>query len=55
MIENNKPIPEPLDEFKDVDRMSRYFEDFFVKHMKRAFSLESTNPLEEDKGDNSEN
>ena len=55
MIENNKPIPEPLDEFKDVDRMSRYFEDFFVKHMKRAFDLEPTNLLEEDEGDTNEN
>ena len=43
------------DEFKDVDRMSRYFEDFFVKHMKWAFDLEPTNLLEEDEGDKTEN
>ena len=52
MIENNKPIPEPLEEFKDVDNMSKYFENFFVKHMKRAFDLESQNILEDDNGVN---
>lgn len=39
-IEDEEPIPEASDEFKDVDGIWNYIEKFFVKHMKRIFGVE---------------
>lgn len=40
-IENEEPIPEPLDEFKDVDNFRKYITEWFIKPMARIFELDS--------------
>lgn len=47
-IEETEPIPEPSEEFKDVDGIRKYIEKWYVKHMKKVFGLESTTEAESD-------
>lgn len=42
-IENEEPIPEPLDEFKDVDGFQKYINEWFVKPFARIFDLDMSN------------
>ena len=39
-IENEEPIPEALEEFKDVDGFKKYIEEWFVKPFARIFDLD---------------
>ncbi len=39
-IEEDEPIPEPRDEFKDVDGIGRYINEWFVGHFSRMFGME---------------
>lgn len=39
-IENEEPIPDALDEFKDVDGFREYIEEWFVKPFARIFDLD---------------
>lgn len=41
-IEETEPIPEPSEEFKDVDRIQNYVDKWFVKHMKKVLGLDSS-------------
>jgi len=45
-FENEHPIPEPHDSWKDVDGIGRYVRTFFLGHMARMFGKE--NPYEEE-------
>lgn len=47
-IEETEPIPEPTEEFKDVDGIRKYIDKWFVKHMKKVFGLEDTTSAESD-------
>lgn len=47
-IEEEEPIPEAIDEFKDVDGILGYIQKFFVKHMSRIFGLEEDDIDEEE-------
>ena len=38
--EQNHPLPEIAEEFKDVDRIEKYFERIFVKPMRRTLGIE---------------
>ena len=40
-IENERPIPQVADEFKDVDKLGHYINKWFTTQMKRVFELES--------------
>lgn len=40
-IEEEEPIPEPLPQFKDVDKIRYYIETFFTKHIKKVFGIGS--------------
>lgn len=51
-IENEEPIPEPLEFFKDVDNFRKYVTEWFVKPFARVFELDSDSVLEEDEDDN---
>ena len=42
-IENERPIPEPLDIFKDVDGIKKYITKWFTNQMQRALDLRSKN------------
>lgn len=44
--ENEKPVPEPLEEFKDVDGIAKYIRNNFLSPM--LTSLEANNPYEEE-------
>lgn len=46
MIEETEPIPEPRDEFKDVDGIKKYVDKWFVHHFSRVFGL-SNDSMEE--------
>lgn len=46
MIEEEEPIPEPRDEFKDVDGIRKYVERWFVNHFARVFGLNSGNDFD---------
>jgi hypothetical protein len=54
-IEETEPIPEPRDEFKDVDGIRRYIDKWFVGHFAKVFGLtnndgsENVDMLVEDK------
>lgn len=39
--ENEKPIPEPTDEFKDVDGIGKYLRVWFAGHLSRALGLDN--------------
>jgi hypothetical protein len=39
--ENEKPIPEPSDEFKDVDRIGTYIDVFFKGHLAKMMGLKN--------------
>lgn len=41
-IEETEPIPEPSEEFKDVDGIRKYIDKWFVGHMKKVFGLADT-------------
>lgn len=47
-IENEEPIPEPLDFFKDVDGFRKYVTEWFVKPFAKVFDLDSNEPNDED-------
>jgi hypothetical protein len=38
-IEETEPIPEPRDEFKDVDGIRKYIDKWFVKHFSKVFGI----------------
>lgn len=40
-IEEEEPIPEPSEEFKDVDNIRKYVDKWFVGHMKRILGITS--------------
>ncbi|TCI26642.1 hypothetical protein EVJ32_04525 [Exiguobacterium sp. SH5S4] len=42
-IENERPIPEPLDIFEDVDGIKKYMTKWFTNQMQRALDLRSKN------------
>lgn len=42
-LENERPIPEATEEFKDVDGIKKYFLKWFTKQMQRALDLRSKN------------
>lgn len=42
-IENERPIPEPLEIFKDVDGIKKYMTKWFTNQMQRALDLRSKN------------
>lgn len=42
-IEEEEPIPEPREEFKDVDRIEKYINKWFVGHFKKILGIESKN------------
>lgn len=44
--ENERPIPEPAEEWKDVDGIGKYVRTFFLGHMARLFGKE--NPYQEE-------
>ena len=47
-IEDEEPIPEPLDEFKDIDGFRKYINEWFVKPFARIFDLDMGNTREEE-------
>lgn len=47
-IENEEPIPEPLDFFKDVDGFRRYVNEWFIKPFAKVFDLDSPEWSDED-------
>lgn len=51
-IENDEPIPEPLEFFADVDNFRKYVTEWFVKPFARVFELDSDSVEEEEKDDN---
>lgn len=50
-IENEEPIPEPLEEFKDVDGFRKYINEWFVKPFARIFDLDMNSQEGEDHED----
>lgn len=40
-IEDEEPIPEPLKEFKDVDKINKYIYKYFTSHFSKLFGLSS--------------
>lgn len=51
-IEETEPIPEPRDEFKDVDGIRKYVDKWFVGHLKKIFGIDNnvTEPILEKEG-----
>lgn len=47
-IESEEPIPEPLDEFQDVDGFRKYIDEWFVKPFARIFDLDMGKAIEEE-------
>ena len=47
-IEDEEPIPEPLEEFKDVDGLRKYIEKWFVKPFAKIFDLDSEVEVEDE-------
>lgn len=45
-IEEDEPIPEPLDKFKDLDGISRYLDKYFISHFSKLFGIRSSNESE---------
>lgn len=43
--ENEKPIPEPNEEWKDVDGIGKYVKTFFLGHLAKLFGKEGENPF----------
>lgn len=52
-IEETEPIPEPRDEFKDVDGIRKYINEWFIDHFARIFGIKKDMPVEStlDEGD----
>lgn len=46
--ENERPIPEPDEEWKDVDGIGRYVRTFFLGHLARLFGKEGDNPYKDE-------
>lgn len=44
--ENEEPIPEPADEFKDVDGIKKYISTWFLGHLSKMFGLDNDNARE---------
>ena len=51
-IENEEPIPEPLDSFKDIDGFKKYVTEWFVKPFARVFELDSDSEIGDDEDGN---
>lgn len=47
IIENYRPVPEPINEFKDVDFISRYINRFFTIPMMRALGRDNSSTRED--------
>jgi len=47
-IEETEPIPEPLEEFRDVDGINKYISKWFTKHLKKVFGVEDNNAIDMD-------
>lgn len=47
VIENYEPVPQPLDEFKDVDGMGTYFYKFVLKPMMRVMGKDSSRTIDD--------
>ena len=54
-IENEEPVPEPLEEFRDVDGFRKYIDEWFVKPFARIFDLDLGNTKEGDYEDEDTN
>lgn len=50
IIENYRPIGEPLDIFKDVDRIRKYINEWFISQMRRMFDFDSDKSKDEEDG-----
>ena len=46
--ENERPIPEPDEEWKDVDGIGKYVRTFFLGHLARLFGKEGDNPYRDE-------
>lgn len=46
--ENEKPIPEPDEAWKDVDGIGKYVRTFFLGHLARLFGKEGDNPYKDE-------
>jgi hypothetical protein len=54
-IEEEEPIPEPRDEFKDVDGIRKYIDKWFIKHFSKILGLDTDDKFKGDEvieGDN---
>ena len=51
-IENEEPIPEPLDFFKDIDGFKKYVTEWFIKPLAKVFELDSDSEEDEDDNEN---
>ena len=47
-IEETEPIPEPSEEFKDVDRIRKYINQWFIKHFAKIFGISNDKNEEDD-------
>ncbi|WP_063565464.1 hypothetical protein [Paenibacillus sp. O199] len=45
-IEDEEPIPEPLEEFKDVDKVKKYLNKYFINHFAKLFGLKDVKSKE---------
>lgn len=48
LIEQERPVGEPLDQFKDVDKISSYITKWFTKQMQRVFDLNTGDECDKD-------
>lgn len=46
MVEEDEPIPEPLEMFQDVDRLGHYIKKWFVQHFARVFGIVNDNDVD---------
>lgn len=58
-IEETEPIPEPVDEFKDVDGIRKYINKWFTSHFAKVFGVADANKVsvdttEKSNGDNND-
>lgn len=47
-IEEEEPIPEPSEEFKDVDGITKYIDENFVGHMKKVLGITNSKKSNKD-------
>lgn len=53
-IEETEPIPEPKDEFKDVDGIGKYINKWFTSHFAKVFGVADTNTVHVDDANESD-